>query len=237
MKVRTIWTRAIALSFHLATLSCHWLHAQTFQFLPEVDAYYRFTSNLRLEFQAKETREAGDPTQAEVGPSLDVFLKPLVRLKDISIFDPHETNSRLLQFFAGYRYVPSGDRSNIQRLQVGFISNLPLMGHVLLSDRNRADLDWSTGQFNWRYRNRVKFQRAFAIRSYRPAPYLAAEFFYQSQYGKWSTTSLFAGCLLPAGKHASLDAYYEHENVTGKHPNQQLDQVGLILNLYLGQHR
>jgi len=31
--------------------------AQTFQLLPEIDAYYRFDPNWRVYFQAKDTRE------------------------------------------------------------------------------------------------------------------------------------------------------------------------------------
>jgi hypothetical protein len=33
--------------------------AQTFQALPEIDAYYRFDPNWRVYFQAKDTREGG----------------------------------------------------------------------------------------------------------------------------------------------------------------------------------
>lgn len=36
--------------------------AQIVQFLPEVDAYYKLNTNLRICFQAKETREGGGPT-------------------------------------------------------------------------------------------------------------------------------------------------------------------------------
>jgi len=105
---------------------------------------------------------------------------------------------------------------------------------ILLSDRNRADLDWSSGGFNWRYRNRPKFQRRVSIGSHKPAPYVSAEFFYLSRYRKWSTTALYAGVLFPVGKRFSLDAHYEHQNLTGKRPNQELNQLGVILNIYLG---
>ena len=209
--------------------------AQTSQFLPEVDVYYKIQQNIRLDFQAKQTREAGDPTQAEIGPSLDLFVKPLVRLKNIPIFDPDKTKSRLLQLFVGYRSVPSPDKATIDRMEVGFISNVPLVANILLSDRNRADLDWSKKPFVWRYRNRLKLQRTVAIGSYNPAPYASAEVFFQSQYSKWSTTVLYAGCLFPVGKHFAFDSYYAHQNITGKHPNQQLNQLGLILNMYFGR--
>ena len=205
-----------------------------FQFLPETDAYYTMSSTLRLDFQAKETREAGDLMQAEIGPSLDWFVKPLISLEKIPIFDPDRAKSRLLQSFIGYRYLPSPYEPPVERMEVGFISNFPFPAKFLLSDRNRADLDWSNGGFHWRYRNRPKLQRMIPISSYKPAPYVGAEFFYLSQYQKWSTTALYAGALCPIGKRLSLDVNYEHQNLTGKHPNQQLNQLGVILNIYLG---
>lgn len=205
---------------------------QTFEFLPEVDAYYKIQPNIRFTFQAKETREAGDPTQAEIGPGLDFFVKPLVQLKNISSFDPDEAKSRLLQVSVSYRYLPSPDKPTVERLESTFTSNVPLVYKLLLSDRNRVDLDWSQNPFTWRYRNRVKLQRTFSIRSYHLTPYVSGEAFYLSQYQKWTTTALYAGCLLPLGKHVGLDPYYEHQNVTSKSPNQQLNQFGLILNVY-----
>jgi hypothetical protein len=78
----------------------------------------------------------------------------------------------------------------------------------------------------------VQLERRLTVGSYRPAPYVSAEVFYQSQYEKWTTTALYVGSLLPAGRHFEFDPYYEHQNVTSKHPNQQFNQFGLILNLY-----
>jgi hypothetical protein len=84
----------------------------------------------------------------------------------------------------------------------------------------------------WRYRKRITAERRFTISNYHPAPYASAEVFYQSKYGKWSSTNLYAGCLLPASKHVEFNPYYEHENNTGPHPNQQVNAVGLILSLF-----
>lgn len=70
------------------------------------------------------------------------------------------------------------------------------------------------------------------MHSYHLIPYLAAEPYYESQYGKWSTTALYVGSLFPVGKHVQFNTYYEHENNTGKHPNQQVNEVGLALYLF-----
>lgn len=227
-----LWPRLALFLLSAFLWSCALASAQSFQFLPEVDAYSRINPNIRFVFQAKETREAGDPTQAEVGPGFDFFLKPLVRLKKVTEFDLDDSKSRPLQLSAGFRYVPSPDKPHIERLELAATPHLPLLAGILLSDRNRADLDWSKNQLTWRYRNRVSLQRRVAIRDYHPAPYISAEAFYLSQYQKWSTTALYAGCLLPLGKHYEFDPYYEHQNITNKSPNRQLNQFGLILNLY-----
>jgi uncharacterized protein DUF2490 len=218
----------------LILFPCIPAHAQTSttEFFPEIDTYLKLNSRVRFVFQAKDTREGGDSTQAEVGPSIEFYLKPLLKLRNATVFDLDESKSRPLVLSVGYRYVPSPGKSPVNRLEPVATFHFPLKDRILITDRNRADLDWSNGQFTWRYRNRVTIERRFTIHSYRPAPYASAEVFYESKYGKWSSTNLYAGCLLPVGKHVQFDPYYEHENNTGKSPNQQVNAAGLVLNLY-----
>ena len=206
--------------------------AQVDEFLPEIDVHYKVSPTVRVYFQAKETREARDPIQAEIGPSVEFYLKPLVRLKRVTAFDLDDKKSRALVLSIGYRYLPSPDSSSVNRMEPVATLHFPLKASFLLTDRNRADLDWKTGNFSWRYRNRLQIERRLAIRSYHPAPYASVELFYQSQYNKWSATAIYAGCLFPFGKHLELNPYYEHQNNTGKKPNQQLNQLGLVLTLY-----
>jgi hypothetical protein len=210
--------------------------AQTDQLLPEIDAYYKVTSPLRIWFQAKQTREDGAPTTAEIGPSLDFYIKSPVRLAEITSFDLDDSKSRLLVLSVGYRYLPTPNAAPTNRLEPFFTLNAPLPKlKLLLSDRNRADLDWQAGSFSWRYRNRIQLERTIRIGSYHPSPYLSAEFFYNSQYEKWSDTAIYAGCLFPIGKHFEFNPYYEHQNQTGKSPNQQYNQLGLMLNIFYGR--
>jgi hypothetical protein len=206
--------------------------AQTFQFLPEIDTYYKFDPNFRIYFQAKDTREGGAQNTAEIGPSLDFHVKSLQKLREITAFDLDKSKSRLLLFSIGYRYLPTPNEPPTNRLEPYVILHLPSPGRFLLSDRNRADLDWKSGNFSWHYRNRIEIERPMKIHTYHLSPYAAAEFWYTSQYSKWSTTSIFVGCLFPVGKHVDFNPYYEHQNNTGKSPNQQLNQLGLILNLW-----
>jgi hypothetical protein len=206
--------------------------AQTFQFLPEVDTYFRVNSNVQVYFQAKQTREGGSPTQAEVGPSVQFYLRPWLKLKNATIFDLDEAKKRALVFAVGYRYLPSPNSPPENRLRLELTSHFPMKAKILISDENRADLNWQSGKFTWRYRNRLTLEKRLAINSYHPAPYVSVETFYESQYQKWSTTALYAGCSFPIGKNFQFVPYYEHQNNTGKSPNQQLNQFGLILDLY-----
>ena len=102
--------------------------AQTFQFLPEIDAYYRFDLNFRVYFQAKETREGGAPTTAEIGPSLDFHIKSLEKLSEIAAFDLDESKSQLLLFSVGYRYLPTPGQPPTNRLEPYVIVRLPAAG-------------------------------------------------------------------------------------------------------------
>ncbi len=224
--------KSLALAFLVILGSLHG-SAQTDQLLPEIDTYLKLSSDLRVSFQAKETREAGDPTQAEIGPSLDFYLKPLIKLQNVTEFDLDDSKSRPLVFTLGYRYLPQANNApGTNRMEPVMTFNFPLKAKFLLSDRNRADLDWKSGNFSWRYRNLVQIERTVTIRSYHPSPYASTEFFYESQYGKWSDTAIYAGCFFPIGKHVEFNPYFEHQNNTGKSPNQQLNQLGLMLNLY-----
>lgn len=208
-------------------------NAQTDQLLPEIDVYYKANPDVRVSFQAKGTREGGAPTSAELGPSLDIYLPRLTRLLEITSFELDDSKTRPLVLSLGYRFLPTPGQPPTNRMEPVLTGALPVpkIG-VLLTDRNRADLDWQNGGFSWRYRNRVQLERSARIRSYHPSPYASAEFFYESQYGKWSDTAIYAGCIFPLGKHSEFNPYYEHQNNTGKRPNQQINQLGLILSLY-----
>jgi len=213
--------------------SCLPVVAQEDQFLPEIDLYYKLSSVVRVQLQAKQTREGGEPVQAEVGPSIDFYVHPWIRLAKVRKFDLDDAKSRSLVVSAGYRYLPeSNGGAATNRLEPVVTARFPISTKVLMTDRSRFDLDWKGGNFTWRYRNRLQVEGPVPIGSYQVTPYVSVEPFYQSSYGKWSETAIYAGCIFPVRKHMQVDPYYEHQNQTGKRPNQQLNQAGIVLNLY-----
>lgn len=211
--------------------------SQEVDFLPEIDAHFKLNPMFRVYFQAKDDRDGGDSTQATLGPSLQLYLKPLVRLKNITAFDLDDSKEKPLVLEAGYRYITAPDTPTENQFLTAATFHVPMKAAIVMTDRNRAELDWKGGGFSWRYRNELTLERTFAIHSYHLIPYVSAEPFYETQYHKWSTTSLYAGCLLPVGKHVQFDPYYEHDNNTGKAPNRQVNSIGLVMNLYFSAQK
>lgn len=218
-----------ALFLSVASACCR---AQDTQFLPEIDTNLKLNSNFRIYVQAKDDREGGDPQQFTFGPSIQLYLKSLLKLKKVPLFDLNDEKKRALVFETGYRIITAPNTPAINRAVEAVTFHFPFAFGTLFSDRNRADLDWSAGAFSWRYRNKLTIQRSVPVSSYHLIPYVAAEPFYESQYQKWSTTDLYAGCLFPAGKPVQFDVYYQHENNTGKKPNRQNNFIGGGLALY-----
>jgi Protein of unknown function (DUF2490) len=213
-------------------VACQPARAQDVQFLPEIDAHLKLNSAVRVYLESKDDRDGGDPTQSTFGPSIQFYLKPLLKLKKVRAFDLDDSKSRVLVVEVGYRYITAPGAPPENRMLLAVTSNFPMKAGFSISDRNRADLDWKNGEFTWRYRNKLTVDRTFSIRSYHFIPYVAAEPFYESQYGKVSTTSLYVGGLFPIGKHIEFNTYYEHDNNTGKSPNKQQSSVGLALYLF-----
>lgn len=226
------WRRKLAIALGLIC-ACSASFAQSNQFLPEIDLYSKVHKEMRFQFQASQTREANEPVQASFGPSIDFNGPPLHVLADIAKHDLDETKKRIIVSAIGYRYLPEANGSAAtNRIESDTTLRAPATHKVLLSDRNRFDLNWKSHGFTWEYRNRIRAEGPIKLGSYHPTPYASVEGYYESEYGKVADTAIEAGCLFPIKKHVQLDTYYQHQNETGKHPNQQLDQVGVTLNLY-----
>jgi hypothetical protein len=208
-------------------------NAQTVQFLPEVDTYLKLNSIFRVYSETKDDRDGGDSTQITSGPSIQLYLKPLLKLKKITTFDLDDSKPRALVLEAGYRYITAPNEPLDNRFLTSATVHFPMKAGLLITDRDRADLDWKGAQFKWRYRNKLTVERTFTIYSYHLIPYFAFEPYYESQYNKWSTTTEYGGCLLPVGKYVQFNPYYEHENDTGgKHGNKQQNYVGLAVYFF-----
>ena len=208
-------------------------HAQSNQFWPEIDTYVKLDSNVRFFLVTSVTREDRVGTSGEIGANIDFFLKPVLKLKRVAGFQLDESKSRPLTVRLGYRYLPSFDGPNEQRIVLEATGRFPTKAGVLFSNRNRIDFRFiEDADFSWRYRNRITTERNFNIGRIRTTPYARVEVYYDSRYSKWSNTSVSAGSIFPIGARMDLEGYYEHQNNTGTSPNQQVNAVGFVVSLY-----
>jgi hypothetical protein len=205
---------------------------QSLQNWPEVDTYSKVNSNLRVSFFAAATREDGQGTSAEIGPNIDFFFKPILKLERITVFQLDKSKERPLMLRWGYRYMPSTDGRTEHRGVIEATGRCPLMRGALLSDRNRLDLRSVGGEFSWRYRNRLSAERTVAIHGYHFTPYMRVEGYYDGRYQKWSRTAETIGLIFPVRKRYEIEAYYEHQNDTSTPPNRQVEGLGYVLSMY-----
>jgi hypothetical protein len=209
------------------------VHGQVDQFWPEFGFHKKLTSHSRFYFVAKSTRENREGVEIELGPNLDFYLKPILKLKTLPGVHVDESKSRPLILRVGYRYLASTQNPAENRGVIEVTGRIPLVCGAVISDRNRVDLRFIEGDFSWRYRNRLTVERAFSLRGVEFAPYLRAEAFFNSRFRTWSRTAFNAGGVFSFKKHWELEAYFEHQNDTGNNPNRQVNALGLIASLHI----
>ena len=203
------------------------------QFWPELDTYVELTPRTRLFFLAalssdQDTRNL----EGQFGANLDFFLRPFLRP---SLRDMDPAKSRLLTFRVGYRYLATlrgtGNTENRPIAELTSRFKLPLA--ILLSDRNRVDFRFISGQsFSWRYRNRVTFERNFSIRNYKFTPYLRGELFYDSRFDKIAKNAFTVGSVFPLTKRTEFELYYQDQRDSSTEPNYHTRGAGLAVSLY-----
>lgn len=214
----------------LTALSAQLAHAQSTQnqWWPELDTYVRVNQKTRVSIFARRSTDGDTYDSVQIGPNRDFYLKP--HRKKLRTND--ETKSRYLVFRIGYRYIPSADGPNENRGIVQFTSRTPLPWSMLLSDRNRADLRWVSGQaFSWRYRNRLTLERSFRIGRVGFTPYLRGEIYYVSRYGAWSKNSCSLGTEIPLGRRMQAEPYFRRDNQSHTAP-EHVNALGLKFSLY-----
>ena len=204
--------------------------AQSWRYQPEIDTYIGLHRNVRFAFQAEETREDGSPIQAEIGPSIEFYWRVSKNLIPNGV-DKSKTSFIVLSI--GYHYLPSPDEPATNRILLVATPRIPLRrSKLVVSDRNRGEINFSNGDLTWRYRNRLQLERQLTIRPYHPTPFANVEVFYNSSYQKRSSTRIQVGCQFPVRSHVQIDVYYEHDNNTGVTPNQQVNLISSVLSLH-----
>jgi hypothetical protein len=209
--------------------------AQSVELWPEVDVYVRLNSKARLLLVGTTVKEDGETTDAEFGPSLDFFLKPIRRPPPL-LYRLDESKNSVLMIRSGYRYLASytGGAAEHRGLVEATVRH-PLTGHfgdVLLSNRNRMDFRVFDGAYSWRYRNRLSVDRELSVGSVRVNPYARFELFYDSRFAAFSRTETMVGASFPIIRYWELEGYFDYQLDTGNSPNQKTRAVGAVTSFY-----
>ena len=229
--------RGLALVATLMVLACaHPARAQENtrdEFWPELDAHVGLGQGARLFFLASVTRNNEDDVrEGMVGAHVDFFFKPILR--GYLRASPDAVKRRYLAFRAGYRYAWNLRDSGTYREHRGVfevtIRSRPFGGFIFI-DRNRLDLREVEGEGSWRYRNRSRIERDFALGKRAATPYAMAEFYYDSRYDSWTRQRYFAGVEWPIGRTPILDTYYARTN-DSQSSVAHVNAFGLALNLF-----
>lgn len=199
------------------------------EFWPEVDVYVKINEKLRLLFVADSSRdgESKRGLEAHVGVNLDYRL------------------NEKWSFRAGYKYgfsLDNDDDYQENRILLEQTLRVPLPAGLLLSDRNREDFRFLSGDFSVRYRNRVMLEREFAIRRFKFTPYASGEIYYDTRFDAFNRNRTIVGVQLPLGvglaplrehlalprRKLSLDLYYARQNDSRSEPNH-VNALGALL--------
>ncbi len=215
----------------VAALLCPGATAQTseVQHWPEIDTYVNLNSRARVSFFAARTDDGLTPESVQVGPNLDIFLKPFLRRR---LRTNNVAEQKYLTFRVGYRYGTGPDQPTEHRPILELTPRFPLPADMVLTVRNRADLRWIGGQFSWRYRPRFMLERSVTLSGLPVTPYARGELFYDNRYGIWNQNAYCLGATFSVRHSLDIEPFYEHRNNSRSAP-ARINAFGLTLSLYL----
>jgi hypothetical protein len=204
------------------------------EFWPETDVFINLNQKSRLLFVYSGTRQQdlGAYADGQTGVYFDYWAFPAFRAMRSQ---PDASLSKLLLVRAGYLFSSPRNGSTTateHMLTYELTGRLPLPASMLLSDRNRIDLRWVDGDFRWRYRNRLKFQRTFSAGPFELTPYAQGEVFHSFDQGKWTRVRYAAGLEWAITQRIVLEGYFLRQNDPASFP-QFVNALGMALQFYL----
>ena len=204
--------------------------SSSLQFWPEIDNFIRLGKPTRLYVPLSSTRTGiNDPAQnGTAGIYFDFFTPALGRLRKAIQPDPARRGRLLLR--AGYAYSAPGDGSPATNtFTVEGTGRAHLPGQVLLSERNKFDFNYTDGDYDPRYRNRVRLERDIQLGSPTLTPYGYVEFFYDFADKKWFRTRLVGGLEFHLWERVVPEIYYQADN---NYTSDNVDGIGVVVSLY-----
>jgi hypothetical protein len=204
----------------------------TTQFWPEVDTFVRLSENMRIYVPLANTREGADDSDQDgtVGVLFDYYAAPIMKLWGLQPADSSRTHRLLLR--AGYIYTAAGDgQPATSTLEAEGTLRVPLPWEVLASQRNRFDLNFTGGEFDPRYRNRLRLERNVDLGKPTLTPYVYGEFFYDFNDGDWNKIRVAAGLDFHMWERFVPEVYFQRDYNKGS--GGDVNGFGLVLSIYL----
>jgi hypothetical protein len=223
---------AIAVALALCVVPARAVERTVSEFWPELDVFVKLGDRTRLFLLGTFTRaaETGTSTEGTLGAHLDWFPAGLpTRLLEIA---PGMEGRWSLWTRIGYQHVnawnsatPSEDRGVLEAT----LRSEPLWQSIRLANRSRLDLRAVGGETSWRYRNRSRIERTWALRgddartdallSYLPpgmfsaaTPYWMIEFFWDSRDGAWSRRYQQFGLEFEMARERTIDVFLARQD-------------------------
>jgi hypothetical protein len=227
--------------FRLALLLVLAVHAwaedasTTNEFWPEANLFLRVHPNFRLIFDVKRERDA-EFRNIEVGGDIEFSVHRFRARRGLPWLEQDATRRTLISIRAGYKYKKSFDSTppaHENRPEVEFTMRWIFMGKVLVSNRARWEFRLVSGSpYSWRYRDQIKTEKDFRMRSYTFTSYIAAESFYNSKKDTWDRFRFSGGAVFPISKSFSLEPYYIRQVVADSQP-RFTNALGLVAAIHL----
>ena len=202
------------------------------EFWPELDVFVKLGEETRLFLLGTITRaaETGTSTEGTIGAHLDWFPAGLpTRLLEIA---PGMEGRWSVWTRIGYQHInawngttPSEDRGVLEAT----LRSEPLWQAIRVANRSRLDLRASGGETSWRYRNRSRIERTWALRgdgartdallAYQPSgmfsaatPYWMIEFFWDSRDSDWSRRYQQYGVEFEMARDRTIDLFLARQD-------------------------
>lgn len=183
------------------------------EFWPEADIFWKFNDHIRLLFLTAWAKDRDEEAhELEIGAFLDVFVPRFRPLLFRRTSNQDDARARRIALRAGYRHVRYPNRdSKEDRLETDATLRWVLPASLLMSDRNRGEYRFIDGDFAWRFRHELKFERDFEIARLPVTPYVSGEIFYDSRFETISRWRLTAGSTFRVSPRWAIEPYYTRQ--------------------------
>jgi hypothetical protein len=207
----------------------------TSEFWPELDAYVRLSSAVRLFFMAAPiiSQDTRSLSEQQLGANVEVGVAPLAPARRARAQDADKLS--YLRLRLGYYRIGTHDSSGSSLAERRLVAEvtprvfLPL--DVLLALRGRMDFRWLEDGYSWRPRVRLWIEREGPVGPVTLIPYISAETFYDSRYDSWSRTYYQSGIAVPISKRVVPEIYYGRQ-IDQEPSDKTVNALGMVVTLY-----